>query len=437
MGISNLVSFIGLLVLTAAAYAMSSNKSAIDKSLIWKALGMQLILAVLVLGIPAYGIPGPLRFIFDLANDFVIAILGFSEEGAKFVFGDLATNQKFGFIFAFQVLPTILFMSTMMAVLYHLGIMQKVVNGFARLMHKTLGVSGAESLSTAANIFVGQTEAPLVVRNFIGKMTESELFCIMLGGMASIAGGVMAAYVGILHGAIPDIAGHLLTSSVLSAPAALLVSKLMIPETQKPETLGRIPTEYENEKIDSNVIEAAARGASEGLQLSLNVAAMLIAFIALIAVVDAIFRYGGSIVHFQNWGGPFVPELLLKDKPPELSASLILGWLFAPVAWLLGIPWSECAVGGSLLGQKIALNEFVAYLNLGQIIDQLSPRAAVILSYALCGFANFSSIGIQIGGIGSLAPERRSDLARLGIRCVIGGSIATFMTAAIAGILIP
>lgn len=416
---------------------MSSKRSAVDKSLVWKALLMQLVLAVLVLGIPAYGITGPLRFLFDIANDFVIAVLGFSEEGARFVFGDLATSDKFGFIFAFQVLPTILFMSTMMAVLYHLGVMQKVVNGLARIMHKTLKVSGAESLSTAANIFVGQTEAPLVVRSFVSKMTESELFCIMLGGMASIAGGVMAAYVGILKGSIPDIAGHLLTSSVLSAPAALLVAKLMIPETEVPETLGRVPVEYEKEKIDSNVLEAAARGASEGLYLSLNVAAMLIAFIALIAVVDAIFKYGGNLIGFAEWGGALVPDLLLKNKPPELSASLILGWLFAPVAWLLGIPWAECAVGGSLLGQKIVLNEFVAYLNLGQILPELSPRAGVILSYALCGFANFASIGIQIGGIGSLAPERKSDLARLGIRCVIGGSIATFMTAAVAGILIP
>jgi concentrative nucleoside transporter, CNT family len=436
MGASNLVSLIGLLSLTGIAYLLSENKKSIDRSIIWKALLIQIIFALLVLGVPAYDIPGPLRFVFNAANDFILAVLGFSEKGGKFIFGDMADSQKFGFIFAFQVLPTIIFMSSLMAVMYHLGLMQKIVNALARFMHKTLKVSGAESLSTAANIFVGQTEAPLVVRPFLSKMTKSELFCIMVGGMANTAGGVLAAYVGLLKGSIPDIAGHLLTASVLSAPAALLAAKLMIPETETPETLVRVPTEYEKEKIDSNAIEAAARGASEGLLLALNVAAMLIAFIALVALVDATLGWFGEMIHFSAWGHDLVPELIRQGQPATLSAALIFGWLFAPLAWIMGVPWSECAVAGSLLGQKIVLNEFVAYLNLSTIMSQLSERTVIIMSYALCGFANFSSIGIQIGGIGAMAPERRGDLAKLGIRAIIGGSIASFMCAAVAGILI-
>jgi CNT family concentrative nucleoside transporter len=258
----------------------------------------------------------------------------------------------------------------------------------------------------------------------------------MVGGMATIAGGVMAAYVGFLRDKIPDIAGHLLAASVLSAPAALLVAKIMIPETEKPETLGEIPTEYEDEKIDANFIEAAARGATEGLNLAFNVAAMLLAFTALIALLDASFIQFGYLIKFENWGAAFVPDLILQtSKAPELSFSLILGWFFSPLAWLMGIPWSEATVAGTLLGQKIALNEFVAYLNLTQVMANLSDRTVLILSYALCGFANFASIGIQIGGIGAIAPKRRADLARLGFRSIIGGSLAAFMTACIAGLL--
>lgn len=419
MGTQNLVSFIGLLSFTGIAYFLSNRRQQIDHSIIWKGLALQLIFALLVLGLPAYSIPGPLRFVFDIANNFVVSLLSFTEEGSKFVFGNLVNSQKMGFILAFQVLPTILFMSSVMAVLYHWGVMQKVVNAIARVMQKTLKTSGAESLSAAANIFVGQTEAPLVIRPFVTKMTQSELFCIMVGGMATVAGGVMAAYVGLLKTYIPDIAGHLLTASVLSAPAALLVAKLMYPETEKPETLGTVPTEYSDKKIDSNTIEAAARGASEGLYLAFNVAAMLIAFIALVAILDAFLKWFGGLFSY------------------ELTASIIFGWFFSPIAWLMGIQWSECGVAGSLLGQKVVLNEFVAYLNLSQIMNTLSPRTVVILSYALCGFANFSSIGIQIGGIGSISPERRSDLAKLGVKAVIGGSLAAFMTAAVAGMFIP
>lgn len=437
MGTSNLISLIGLLAFTALAYLLSENRSRVDRSIIWKALALQLVFALLVLGIPAFNIPGPFRFVFDIANNFVIALLSFTEEGAKFVFGDLALASKTGFILAFQVLPTIIFMSTIMSLLYHLGVMQKVVNSIAHLMQRTLKTSGAESLSAAANIFVGQTEAPLVIRPFVKKMTRSELFCVMVGGMATVAGGVMAAYVGLLKEAIPDIAGHLLTASVLSAPAALLCAKLMLPETEKPETFGTVPTEYSKEKLDSNAIEAAARGASEGMYLAFNVAAMLIAFIALVAVLDASLRWFGGVIDFASWGVGLDPHSAMKSEPAQLTASLIFGWIFSPLAWLMGIDWKECSVAGALLGQKVVLNEFVAYLNLSQVMNQLSERTVIILSYALCGFANFSSIGIQIGGIGTLAPERKSDLAQLGVRAIIGGSLAAFMTAAIAGMLIP
>ena len=437
MGILNLVSLIGLFALVGLSFLFSVDRKRVPRRTIWMGILIQLIFALLVLGIPALGIAGPLRFLFDWANDAVLAVLKFTEEGSRFVFGDLVNTQKFGFIIAFQVLPIIIFMSALMALLYHMGVMQKVVAFFAVIMQKLLRTSGAESLSASANIFFGQTEAPLVVRPFIARMTESELFCVMVGGMATVAGSVLGAYTGLLKAKIPDIAGHLLTASVLSSPAALVISKIMFPERGEPETLGKIPDEYRMQKLDANAIEAVARGAGEGLQLALNVAAMLIAFIAVIALGDSVFKWFGHLIHFESWGQSLVPALMRADgHPVELSLSLIFGWFFAPIAWLMGISWSESPLAGVLLGQKVVLNEFVAYLNLSHWMNQLSDRTVVILSYALCGFANFSSIGIQIGGIGGIAPNRKSDLARLGIKSVIGGSIAAFMTAAIAGILI-
>lgn len=419
MSTNNLISFIGLFVLTALTVLFSANRRAISLRLVVIGLSLQLTFALLVLGIPALNIAGPLKPLFDLSNDFANSVLSFSNEGAKFIFGDLMDTQKHGFIFVVSIPATIIFMSTLMAVLYHLGIMQKVVNLLAKIMQKTMKVSGAEALSTAANIFVGQTEAPLVVKPFIARMTNSELFCIMAGGMANTAGGVLAAYVGLLHDRIPGIAGHLITASVLSAPAAIVTSKIIFPETETPETQSHVPTEYQNQKIDANTIEAAARGASEGMSLAINVVAMLIAFIALIAMIDSGLKWVGSLVGL------------------EISASIILGWFFMPIAWIMGIPWNECGVAGGLIAQKVVLNEFVAYLGLTQVMNDLSDRATIILSYALCGFANFSSVGIQIGGIGAMAPERRGDLARLGLKAVVGGSIASFMTAAVAGMLIP
>lgn len=399
-------------------------------------VGLQLILGVLVLGVPGLDIIGPFRGAFQIANDLIIALLNFTLEGSRFIFGDLVSVQKSGFIFAFQVLPTIIFMASIMAIFYHLGIMQKIVSLIASIMQKVMNTSGAETLSVAANIFVGQTEAPLMIKPFVAKMTKSELLAVMTGGMATVAGGVMAAYVGLLKDRIPDIAGHLLTASIMSAPAALAIAKILLPETEVPETMGTIPKDIDSVKY-SNIIEAAATGAGEGLSLALNVGAMLLAFIAIIAGADALLGALGELINFQAWGGVITPELMIKEGSlPTLSLSLVLGWLFAPIAFLLGIPSSEMGIAGSLLGQKIVLNEFVAYLNLSQISNQLSDRTTIILSYALCGFANFSSIAIQIGGIGGIAPSRKKDLAVLGMKSVIGGSLAAFMTAAIAGILI-
>jgi CNT family concentrative nucleoside transporter len=318
--------------------------------------------------------------------------------------------------FAFSVLPTIVFFSSLMSILYHLGLVQVVVAFFARIMQKALGTSGAESLSAAANIFVGQTEAPLVVRPYVATMTQSELMAVMVGGFATIAGGVMAAYVG-----MGIDAGHLMTASVISAPAALLIAKVLQPEVEHPTTLGKV--EVEIEKTTVNVVEAAAAGASDGMKLALNVAAMLIAFLALIAMADAIVAWCGSWFA-QQW-----------------SLAKGFGYAFAPLAWIMGIEAKDCRPAGELLGMKMVANEFLAYAQLsawqadGSGVE-LAERSRIILTYALCGFSNFGSIGIQIGGIGGIAPERRADLARLGLRAMLGGTLACFMTACIAGVLI-
>lgn len=426
----------GLIFFFALAYGLSSNRKILNKQVIFWGIGLQFILALFILGIPALGISGPLRFIFDFANDGVKAILAYTDEGSSFIFGSLIDPEKSGFIFAFRVLPTIIFMASLMAVLYHLKIMQRIVWLMAIVMQKLMGTSGAESLSVAANVFVGQTEAPLVVRPFLKNMTRSELMAVMTGGMATVAGGVLAAYVDLLDERLPEIAGHLLTASFMSAPAALAIAKLMVPEEETPETMGAIP-DSSNQTGYSNTVEAAAVGAGDGLKLALNVAAMLLAFIALIALVNGILGVIGHWIQFEEWGQNLVPQVLLSDDGKVvLSFELILGYLFAPVAWLMGIPWSESLIAGSLLGEKVVLNEFVSYLHFSTIADQFSDRSVVILSYALCGFANFSSIAIQIAGIGSLEPSRTSDLAKLGMKSVIGGSLAAFTTAAIAGILV-
>ncbi|MGH7446675.1 MAG: NupC/NupG family nucleoside CNT transporter, partial [Longimicrobiales bacterium] len=384
----------------------------------------------------------------------IVSLLGFTETGARFLFGNLVVNNvpvgagepgngpiapiagtvaATGAYFAFNVLPTIVFFASLMTMLYYLGIMQAVVKGMAWVMMRTMKTSGAETLSAAGNIFLGQTEAPLLIKPYVAGMTMSELMAVMTGGFATVAGGVMAAFVGMLIFYFPDIAGHLMAASVMSAPAALVFAKIMWPETEEPATRGTLKVAVE--KVDANVIDAAARGAGEGLYLAMNVGAMLLAFIALIALINALIGWIGDITHladvFQNigWLAP----------TQALNLESILGWLFAPLAWLMGVPWSDAPEIGTLLGIKTAVNEFIAYLQLSALLagdTDLSPRSVVIATYALCGFANFSSIAIQIGGIGGIAPSRRSDLARIGLRAMIAGSLAAFMTATIAGILI-
>ncbi len=431
-----LIGFIGIAFFIGLTFLLSKHKKKVSIKFILTGITVQFIVAFLLIGIPSLGISGILSFVFEGANSLFVRVLSFTDKGAAFLFGPLIDPNKIGdWIFAFKVLPTIIFFSSLMAVMYYLGVMQKIVRLLALLMQKTFKISGAESLATAANIFLGQTEAPLVVRPYIGSMTKSELLVLMVGGMATVAGGVLAAFVGMLQSRIPNIGGHLLTASVMSAPAAVMLAKILLPETETPKTIGA--TELKEDKIDdANVIEAAARGAGEGLQLALNVAAMLLAFIALIAGVNWGLENIGEWISYSSWGKAITPNLLLVDGTAKLSLEVILSWVFSPIAFLMGVPWGEAPVVGALLGKKLVLNEFVAYIDLMKVMHELSDKSIIITSYALCGFANFSSIGIQIGGIGGLAPHRKSDLARLGLTAVYGGSVAAFLTAVVAGILL-
>lgn len=429
-----LISLLGIGVLIAIAWLISDNRKAFPTRMVIWGVALQILFCIIVLGIPALGFSGPLYFVFDAANRAINATIDFTLEGSKFVFGNLLETKTFGFILAVQVLPTIIFIGSLMSVLYHLGIMQKITHAFAVIMQKTMKTSGAETLAGAANIFVGQTEAPLIIKPFVPRMTKSELLCVMVGGMANTAGGVMAAYVGLLRDRMPDIAGHLLTASILSAPAALLISKIMMPESETPETYGRLPKESDKSP-HANVIDAAASGASEGLMLALNVAAMLIAFIALIAMLNALLAMIGDWIGFSRWGSMLIPEAM-RPNEIKLSLQVLLSFVFAPITWFVGVPYNEIFMAGALLGEKTSLNEFVAYVHLSELSGKLSDRTFILMSYALSGFANFSSIAIQIGGIAPLAPERRSDLAELGIRAVIGGTLASLMTAAVVGLFI-
>jgi len=409
----------GLAVLISVAFAFSRHKKSVDWRQIAAGVGLQIVFAVIVILVPGG------REFFDAISRVFVKVIDFAMAGAVFVFGDLAKASEFGFIFAFQVLPTIIFFASLMGVLYHIGLMQKIVQGMAWVMLKVMRVSGSESLSVAANVFIGQTEAPLVVRPYIAKMTESELFTMMVGGMATIAGAVLAAYIAMLGGTDEVqrlfYARHLLAASVMAAPATIVIAKLLRPETEESLTKGSIHLEVE--KTATNVIEAAANGAADGVKLSLNVGGMLLAFFALITMVNYPLEWIGEITG--------ISELIGQT----LSLSIILGFILSPLAWIIGIPWSEAAIVGGLIGEKIVINEFVAYLHLGEIKHTLSEHSVLISTYALCGFANFSSIAIQLGGIGGLAPNRRSDIARLGMRAVLGGTLATMMTATIAGVL--
>jgi CNT family concentrative nucleoside transporter len=411
--------FFGLAVLISIAFSFSSNRNKVDWRLVASGIGLQLFFAVLVILVPGG------REFFEVLSRIFVTIIGFAMDGSSFIFGSLADPSNLGFIFAFQVLPTIIFFASLMAVLYHLGLMQKIVQAMAWVMLKIMRISGSESLSVAANVFVGQTEAPLVVRPYISRMTESELFTMMVGGMATIAGGVLAAYITMLGGADEAArifyAKHLLSASIMAAPATIVIAKLLKPETEESVTRGKVTLHVE--KTATNVIEAAANGAADGVKLALNVGGMLLAFVALIALINYPLGWIGEITGLEAIAG----------KP--VSLSMILGYFLSPLAWVIGIPWQDAVTVGGLIGEKAVTNEFVAYAHLNEIQHTLTPKALLISTYALCGFANFSSIAIQIGGIGGLAPERRSDLARLGLTAVLGGTLATMMTATIAGVL--
>ncbi|MBE0571434.1 MAG: NupC/NupG family nucleoside CNT transporter [Ignavibacteriaceae bacterium] len=438
----------GIMLLVGISFIFSNNKSKINWKLVAGGLVLQLIFAVLILKgdslrlfFSPFGWP---KDFFNWISYFFVLVLNFTSAGAQFVFGDLAkppgTEGSLGSFFAFQVLPTIIFFASLMSLLYYLGIMQMIVKGMAWIMAKTLGTSGAESLSCSANIFVGQTEAPLMIKPFLNKMTKSEILTVMVGGMATIAGGVMAAYIQILgsayaikHGipleqAQQIFATHLLGASVMAAPAGIVISKILFPETGDPVTKGTVKVEVE--KNASNVIEAAANGAADGWKLAINVGAMLLAFIALIALVNYLLNGFGDLIN--------VNEYLMAEFGQPLSFQLLIGLILQFVAFGIGVPWEDALNFGSLLGIKVVLNEFVAYTEMGTLVEMgkiLNEKTILMLTYALCGFANFSSIAIQIGGIGPLAPDRKSDIAALGIKAVLGGVLATLMTATLAGLL--
>lgn len=442
----------GLLLMLGFAVLLSTGRRHISWRLVAMGIGLQIVLGVITLTPPG-------QWFFGQFNEAVRSLLEYTSAGSKFLFGNLAVQNNLpvgesvvpmppggptpeweavarmapirppaerpwgwapaGAYLAFGVLPTIIFFSSLMAVLYHLGVMQRLVRVIAVVMQKTMRTSGAETLSAAGNIFVGQTEAPLLIRPFVKEMTESELMAVMTGGFATVAGGVMVAYVGMLVGVFPDIAGHLLCASIMSAPAALVVAKIMVPEPDptRSKTFGKLDMDLPSE--DANVIDAAARGASEGLKLALNVGAMLLAFIALVAMANGIVGWAGGLVGLEG-----------------ISLEKLLGWTLAPIAWCMGIDWADAQIVGSLLGIKTILNEFVAYGVLSEVAPSLaSKRSMVIATYALCGFANVGSIGIQLGGISPLAPERRSDLARIGLRAMIAGTLAAFCTACVIGML--
>ncbi|MFH1853186.1 MAG: nucleoside transporter C-terminal domain-containing protein [Candidatus Neomarinimicrobiota bacterium] len=402
-----LIGILGIFVLLGIAYAMSANRKAISYRIVLWGLGLQLFFALFILKTPI-GQP-----FFGAVDGAIRKLLSFSEAGSTFLFKSYVTGKMEAPLinFAFNTLPTIIFFSALMALLYHLGVMQWVVKWIARAMQKTMGTSGSETLSVSANIFVGQTEAPFIVRPFIDGMTRSELMAVMTGGFATMAGGVMAIYVSML-GHIPGIAGHLMAASIMSAPAALVMAKIIYPETEDSETLGELKITME--KTSDNTMEAITRGTSDGLKLAVNVGAMLVAFLAIIAMINSLLGLVG------------------------LSLETILGFIFRPLAWTMGVPWAESGIVGSLMGKKIILTELVAYSDLSEMrnLNAITDRSAIIASYAVCGFANFASIGIQIGGIGGIAPGRRKDLAKLGLKAMIGGALASWLTATIAGILI-
>jgi len=404
---------LGLLTMLGLAYAFSTNRRAINKKTVVWGLGLQVVFAIFVLKIELG------RVLFQKAGDAVNRLLSYSFEGSKFVFGALgAQGSPMGFFFAFQVLPTVIFIAAFFAVLYHYGIMQFIIKLAAKVMTRFMGASGAESLNVAASIFMGQTEAPLTIRPFLPDLTRSELMTVMTSGMAHVSGGIMAAY--IAFGIEPK---HLLSAVIMTAPGTILMSKMLVPETEVPKTAGRVVMSEEEKDAEKkeNLLGAIARGTTDGLGLALNIAAMLIAFLSLIALANGVL--GG--IH-NRLGTVWFPSSLQQ----------IFGTLFAPIAWVIGIPWHDCRAIGNLLGTRMVLNELVAFSMLGPQRSVLDPRSFTIATFALCGFANLSSIGIQLGGIGALAPNKRGELAKLGIRAMLAGTMANLMSASIAGMLL-
>jgi len=410
-----LISLLGLVVFIGVAWALSSHRKKFPWRVVLCGLGLQFLFGVLILR-TTFG-----ERVFDFCQRGVTKLIGFADEGSKMVFGPLADttllSEKLGtgngFIFVITVTATIILVAAISSLLYHYGILQLVVRGTAWVMQRLMRTSGSESLAAAANIFMGQTEAPLVIRPYLPKMTRSEILALMTGGMATIAGGVLAAYV-----SFGISAGHLLTASVMSAPAALLLAKVMLPETEVSETAAGAAAKVPRET--TNGLDALCRGASEGMMLAINIMAMLIAFVAVVALVNYLISLG-------------LRQVGVTSSTPLQT---LFGWVNAPFAWLMGVPWKDCAAVGSVLGERIVINEFVGFFSLSKMNAELDPRSYTLATYALCGFANFSSIAIQIGGIGSLAPTRRADLAKLGLRAMIGGLLASYLTATIAGILI-
>jgi concentrative nucleoside transporter, CNT family len=402
-----LTGLLGIALILGIGIALSRDRRAIRWRVVAWGLGLQVLFAIFVLRVPAG------QALFRWLGALVTGILGYSYIGSQFVFGELGKqHSSLGVIFAFQLLPAIIFVSSLFAILYYLGIMQIIVRAFALVMSRVLGASGAESLDVAASIFMGQTEAPLTIRPFLPKMTMSELMTVMTAGMAHISGSIMVAYI-----AFGIEARHLLTAVIMTAPGTIMMAKIFEPETEVPETYGRVKLDLP--KTDVNLLDAAARGTSEGLTLMLNVIAMLVSFVALVALING----GFAAVH--RWADWF---------PGDLQT--IFGWVFRPIAWAMGVPWHDSGTIGSLLGTRMVLNEFIAFAQLGPLKPVLDPRSFTIASFALAGFANFSSVGIQLGGIGALAPNRKGDLARLGIRAMLAGTLANFLSATIAGILL-
>lgn len=434
---------LGMVTLIFIAFLFSSNRKAINWKTVGIGLAFQLIIAVGVLKVNF------VKTAFEYVGKGFIAILGFTQAGSEFLFGGMLDINSFGYIFAFQVLPTIIFFSALTSVLFYLGIIQKIVKGMGWLLSKVLGISGAESLSVAGNIFLGQTEAPLLIKAYLEKMNKSEILLVMIGGMATVAGAVLAAYIGFLGGDDPALqlfyAKHLLAASVMAAPGAIVISKILFPQTEKVNT----DVSVSQEKIGSNILESIANGTTEGLKLAVNVGGMLLVFVAFIAMINGIL---GGIAGFDgisieqwniNWHFTSLNEIIAANTPyTSLSLEFILGYTFAPLMWLVGIAKEDMALMGQLLGIKLAASEFVGYIQLADLKDVTSvthlkyQKSVIMATYMLCGFANFASIGIQIGGIGSLAPGQRKQLSKFGIKALIGGTIASLISATIAGMII-